>query len=271
MDKLSIYEFGCRLLETKDLDPVYVLLHHTTMSELTRRRWLLAYWCFYHVGTASWIAEEPAEYNFWVRMKTAANSKEYPRSSERRHFRANNAIKSVTWLESKGLNQLFTPLRKFSTSTEVINYVKTWVGFGPWIAFKVADMVERLGIAKIEFGVDDAMLFDSPQEGARLLWNKERPNEAEPTKSTIAAWAVSRILQELQLTKHVKAPLSYDRNIGVQEAETILCKWKSYLVSNGGRYLIGEDIDHCLKGLEMFPDCELTQRLVRGGKLGGLW
>lgn len=276
MSRLSVYEFGTKLLETKDLDPVYVLLHHSGINPSKLKRWLLSYWCFYHVGTASWIASTNTDVDYWIRMETAARSKDYPRSSERRHFRGQNAIKSVAYLSGIGVTKLFDDLlgtNDWSPTPSTLNVgtvmdrVQQWVGFGPWIAFKVADMLECLGLARVKFDVEDVFLFDSPREGAGILWQEEGCPELQEG-SKIGAWAVSRILQEIQLQKHVKAPPTYSRNIGAQEAETILCKWKSYL---NGRYTVGEDIKHCREGLMQYARYSLAQKLLKSGKLGGLW
>ena len=53
---LSVYDFGAQLLETKDLDPVYVMLHEADLGKPTLYRWLIAYWAFYHCGTAAWAS-----------------------------------------------------------------------------------------------------------------------------------------------------------------------------------------------------------------------
>jgi hypothetical protein len=58
------------------------------------------------------------------------------------------------------------------------------------------------------------------------------------------------------------APPRRERLIGPQEAETILCKWKSYL---NGHYQIGEDTESCEKGLKLFPKVEMAGRLLRVG------
>jgi hypothetical protein len=270
---LDIYDFGKKLLNTKDLDPVYVLLHEASLCRDELRRWLVAYWCFYHVGTASWITSVSSEEQYWRRMQAAAHSKDYPRSSERRHFRGDNAKKSVTFLQNEGLDLLFNEFDKAYyenrrlSCEEVIDYVQEWVGFGPWIAFKVADMLERLGLCEIEFDTQSITLFESPQKGAELLWQVEHGRTNFPSEN-VAGWAVARILQELQKEKHIKAPPSYNRNLNIQEAETILCKWKSYMNSS---YTIGEDIQHCREGLIRFARCRLSQVLLKAGKVGKLW
>jgi hypothetical protein len=275
--KLNVYDFGRELLKTNDLDPVYVAVHEARLEPDLLKAWLLAYWCFYHVGTASVIAESykvgvfRTEANYFKAMREAAGSKEWPRSSERRHFRAANALKSVAFLEGKGLAALFAPfyepamyqgLTNYATAASVMKYVQTWVGFGPWIAFKVADMMERLGLCLIRFTESDA-LYDSPLKAAQQLWTTESPGRAEPFG--VGSWAVGRVLGAVGPTM---APPTYNRLINVQEAETILCKWGSYM---NGHYHLGEDVAAVRDGLLRFAKCRLSQRLLAGGKKGGLW
>lgn len=263
-ERLDIYEFGRQLLQTNDLDPVYVVLYRAKLERPKLLRWLLAYWCLYHVGTASWICESIDESDYWDRLRIAAGSNDYPRSSERRHYRGLAATRSVEWLARQGLSALFQPLIGVDTqSIDLMRYVMTWVGFGPWIAFKVADMIERLGLSRVRFDSSAIHLFDSPKQGAALLWEAERsfgakPGEAEP-------WAIRSILHRLG---SVKAPPRYERVINVQEVETILCKWKSHMK---GHYCIGEDIEAVRNGLLRFARCRTSQRLITGGKVGGLW
>jgi hypothetical protein len=292
--KLSVYDFGRELLRTNDLDPVYVLVWEAMKAgDLIPeevRRWLLAYFCFYHVGTASWIAEG---LNYWDRFETAAGSKDYPRCSERRHFRGAQALRSVAYLKSRGVGELFGPFDRGAdrewTAAEVVEVVQQWVGFGPWIAFKAADMLERLSLLRIEFDLDTVM-YDSPMEGARLLWELEGPKGVDGVN--VGEWAVDRILTHLSVpggtdpaSAHITphpvvgrassgpadvflAPPRYERPVGLQEVETILCKWKSYM---GGRYHVGEDVASCRWSLLRFPACRTAQRLIWAGKAGGLW
>lgn len=260
-DKISCVEFGKQLLKTNDLDPVYVLLHHSDLSLSEMKQWLIAYWCFYHMGTASWIMDDPRK--FWSRFEKAAGSKEYPRSSERRHFRGENARKSYEYLRQRTVDGLWEDLRGKETCDEVMRAVQLWVGFGPWISFKVADMLERVCGLPIAFGVGDVYLFDSPREGAERL--RESVGKPVPDES-LNTWAVGYLLKKLR--GYVQAPPARDRELGPQEVETVLCKWKSYL---NGHYEVGEDIRHCREGLERFSNVTTCQRLLRAGKLGRLW
>ncbi len=265
MSKLNIYDFGQQLLETNDLDPVYVMLHNAQFERERLKKWLLAYFCFYHVGTASWIIEQR---DYWKAMEAAAGSKDWPRSSERRHFRGNNAEESVRYLKRKGIDLLFAafedPPRSGLDVQQVMDWVQQWVGFGPWIAFKVADMVERLGICKVSFDSGAMFLFKSPREAAEMLYEVERGEKAKSIEQA-GSYAVNAILERLGESL---APPRYERKINVQEAETVLCKWKSYL---SGHYEVGEDIEAVKKGLLRFSRCKTSQELYQAGKKGRLW
>ena len=70
--------FGQKLIDTLDLDPVYVLLAHSNLPQGHLDHWLMAYWCFYHAGAACYIASRPRE-EFWDWMeRAAANRVEEP-------------------------------------------------------------------------------------------------------------------------------------------------------------------------------------------------
>lgn len=169
-------------------------------------------------------------------------------------------MKSVAFLSRSTLDNLFASLCVDQTAAEIMNTVQRWVGFGPWISFKVADMIDRLGLAKIKFGMDE-ILYDSPLEGAKLIYRQKYPGTTPP--ANVGLWAIDSILGKLG---HL-APPRYERQINAQEAETILCKFKSYV---GGRYHVGEDIESCRKGLSRF-DCPSSRKLFRAGEAGGLW
>lgn len=255
-------EFGKHLLDAGDLDPVYTALWNAELPPHKLKRWLLAYWCFYHMGTASWIADRATGY--WERFYEAANSKAYPRCSERRHFRAANAVNSVIYLENEGLANLFGPLidPKIQSAAEIMRKVRKWNGFGPWISFKVADMLERLDLCRVRFNVADVYLFESPLEGAKLL-AEERG--AEVSQSQLPSWAVETLLKDF---RGYKAPPRFERSLNAQEIETILCKWKSF---KGGHYEIGEDVESCQKSLQSFSRVNTSKQLLRAGLQGGLW
>jgi len=265
----NIYAFAEELIDTGDLDPVYILLWEADLEREKLRRWLLAYWCCYHVGTSSWVVDQP---DYWTALRAVAGSKEYPRCRERRHWRGENARKSVEWLAERGVQYLFKPLWQSSTAEDVMEWVQTWVGFGPWISFKVADMVERLAIAPLKFS-PSVVLYDSPRKGAAEMFrrvnlgkleNKGPPIDSVP-ENRVGEWALASILRGLASRL---APPRGERGVSYPEAETVLCKWNSSL---SGHYRLGEDIKACRSGLLRFARSKTSQCLLRGGKTGGLW
>lgn len=255
MPKLGCIAFGKQLIDTQDLDPVYVLLYNNKdlLEDKDKlRRWLLAYWCFYHMGTASWIANSADL--FWQRLQRAAESKEYPRCPERRHFRGKAAVTSVEYLKAQGIDELFDPIERDQSCNSLMKEVKKWRGFGPWIGFKIADMIDALDLAAIEFRTEDVYLFDSPLEGARRL---RQSLSATVSDNELPSWAVSYILSKLG---DLPAPPAMNRQVSTQEAETVLCKWKSY---TNNKYHLGEDIISCLRSLQ-YPKtmCQTSESLV---------
>ena len=260
---MDVISFGKALLERNDLDPIYVMLYESSLSQEELNEWLLSYWSFYHSGTSSLIVDSS---NYWETYKAACESKEFPRGHERRHFRAKIASQSYLDLSSKFPTPSLAveSLKSAKTLAEVTERVKTWYGFGDWIAFKIADMLERLALAPIEFEVDRVFLFESPKKGAKILWNSINKNTEQPKSVDLANWASDFIVGNLPWY----APPRYERIINVQEAETILCKWKSYL---GGHYKIGEDVESLQRALLRFPKCKLSQKLYKACKRGELW
>ena len=283
---LSPIEFGKQLIQTGDLDPVYIVLWEAELPHDLLCNWLLAYWCFYHCGTASWIASgtemDPVSVAFnnpksyWLRFFEAAGSKDYPRSSERRHFRGENALKCVRYLLESRLTPSDIVGRlsshgKPQTLPSVIAEAKKIYGFGDWIAFKIADMLSCLGLAKTEFKYEDSLTFyDSPREGGVISFNCYHSLTAQRNTddATKLHWAVTYLQQELAHNLKLKAPPQRNRLIHYQEIETILCKFKSH---SKGKYQVGHDIAEVKESLLRYSKCRLSQKLIAAGSKGGLW
>lgn len=275
---LSIEDFGAALHAERDLDPVYDALVALDLEPAQRDRFLLAYWVFYHVGVASYLADAPTVPAFWSRFQVAArNAPEdaapvgdgrWPRGRERRHMRGANAMKCFTALWGRFKND---PSGFIASAIEkdfdgpwpcrlIVERVRDHVGFGPWIAFKVADMLERVVGLNVSFEHAEVFVFDQPKEAALLLW-KERyfaanPTiaKAEPLSAPIGegeirvrpkdeAKALRDVVDYLKeaFAKLGNAPptgAQRTRPYGLQEIETVLCKWKSHL---NGHYPVGLD------------------------------
>ncbi len=218
-------QFGRALLETQDLDPVYVMLARAELNQAWLRRWLLAYWCFYHAGVATAAASCGIQGVYYNYLRGAL--KEAPRGSERRHFRGEKARHAIDWLSQFNPELLVNSMVSYPTFQEVEAAARSVPMFGPWIAFKVADMAERVLRQPIDFsGCDVVAFYDEPKKGALKVAQME-------------GWPLDAVVPNmLKEFKGYRAPPYFDRGLNVQEMETILCKWKSHL---NGHYEMGKD------------------------------
>lgn len=242
-DKMDIIEFGEALLRTRDLDPVYCAVHDARLPRDQLHRWLLAYWCFYHVGAASWLSEKKGG-SYWDFMAEAAENKppgphiyklpsdRWPRAAERRHFRGAKCVEAVRQLQAMypkpelAVRDLILPSEK-----AILRKIKDWYLFGSWIGFKAADMLERCAGAKVSFDPNIGLMYSEPRKGLEL-W-------AEVSGAGAALSIEEHYAGLLEHFGKIKAPPAFDRPCGPQEVETILCRFKSYW---HGHYWVGKDI-----------------------------
>lgn len=230
----NVKAFGSALLEARDLDPIYDMLYAADLAREQLYRWLLAYWWFYHAGVAANIASAPDFY----RQALRAFDEKWPRGTERRHFRSAPARASIIWFQERfadptqAIESLEAP-----TFQGVKTKVLEWPLFGDWIAFKVADMLERVGGFRISFADCELDFYDSPAKAALIVAEQAgRPD-----------WQVAEVVFYLtEIFRDFQAPPDYARPLGVQEIETILCKYKSHL---SGHYPVGKDRHEIFEGL----------------------
>lgn len=239
-------QFGRDLLETADLDPLYVMLAASDLDRKVLGRFLLAYGMYYHAGVACHIATTR---DFW---QTAWNHiAKAPRGTERRHFRGKLAETSIKGMWAMGepevaLEVIYPQMVGGSTFPlpfgMVFNRTQTLPGFGPWIAFKMADIGDRSGYARVDFAACELAIYKDPVKGA-ALW---RYGDQE---ATIQKHEVREVCEEIRLAvgETRMAPPLYDRPINIQEVETILCKFKSHY---NGHYPVGKDTREILHGLK---------------------
>jgi hypothetical protein len=246
---LTAVQFGRKLIASLDLDPVYVALEGVKMPAATRAKLCLAYWCLYHLGAAARIAENDTDAGYWRNLKEAAVNpiKAWPRGSERRHWRGQAAIDSyeALRLESGNASELIHFWAEPKTFAGVSERIRAVRGFGPWIAFKAADMMERCLKYPIDFSECELSIYDEPRKGAALYWRGDEKAEINAEEVRRAA---NRLKQELG---GISAPPDYKRKINIQEVESIFCKWKSY---RHGHYWVGKDIQEVRHSLLEWGD-----------------
>jgi len=257
--RLTIEEFGKRLLGSLDLDPIYVALVGMELTPEELGRWLLAYWCCYDAGVSSFIADAGDPGEFWGRMELmAANEVASPlggrwrRAAERRHWRGRNADASLAALRHRygdapedmayrcatgWTRSVPTPAGAPQTCAEVMSRAQEHTGFGPWIAFKVADMAERVMGVPVSFTDAEVFVFKDPAKAAQMAFMIHFDRVAEPPPVPEAVgWAVGYLTHEF---RDLPAPPGWDRPVGLQEVETVLCKWKSHV---NGHYPLYNDL-----------------------------
>jgi hypothetical protein len=259
MDKLldNPLAWGRHLIETRDIDPIYDMLFSAIENQTLRpsqlKRWLIAYWCLYHAGAASFLSDYEGE-QFWRAMGAAARnttqiagmpSSRWPRATERRHWRGKNAMTCIDELAVRyPIPELMVEYAVDDTAMpapfeRVSKRVREWPSFGPWIAFKVADMLERVIGYPIEFPLD-VVMYDSPREGA-----KEVAENFCSVGTTVAD--VIYLMTNSYGDYSLFHPGRPNRPCGLQEVETVLCKWKS---ARGGHYYIGKDLHEIREGMK---------------------
>jgi hypothetical protein len=291
-DRLEIKPFGEQLLRSGDLDPIYIALTQLGLETYQTYRWLLAYWAFYSAGTACHLSEKRGD-DFWAGMLTAAENKEplpwvtprpwsdpkvtpyaaserWPRGHERRHFRGPRCVDAVnkwrsTWETPENLVRMIafgTGALRSDTAhfVDLKRRAKLVPMFGDWIAFKIGDMLDRCGVVHVEFAFDEAF-YDSPRDAALLHHAREK--ERGDTEAFLCKddkerikWAVS------DLSNHyarlgLKAPPFQDRDVDLQELETIFCKWKSHL---NGHYPLWNDVREIREGVAPWVAHNATAR-----------
>lgn len=239
-------KFGAELITTRDLDPVYVAL--IELPEQQRARTLLAYTALYHLGAAAYLGEH-VKARFWDGLEAAADNAglKWPRGSERRHWRGEAARRSARWLRDNFESPEQCVYRWYNagngTFRAVAAEVKRAPGYGDWIAFKVADLLERVMQLKVNFADCALGVYREPRAGAALLKNGD-------AESKVADGELEEVIAALLRSPfgRMKAPPWDDRLVNIQEAETLCCKYKSHC---NGRYPIKKDlreVTHALSG-----------------------
>lgn len=282
--RLNIEEFGRHLITSGDLDPIYIALVKARFPEDQLCRWLIAYWCFYHAGVASYMSEYERG-DFWREMTRAAVNEEecpagrWPRGHERRHFRAAIARGGVARLQARYRDAPEDMVRRIayqSTQPGAIFQGALGVGpldfktvsaraqehhaFGPWIGFKIADMVDRVLGVPVKFEDAHVFMFKDPEEAALKLWRLKSglPDTAKPKDKAATLRAVTDYL--VKEFGDLRAPPFDDRPPNIQEIETILCKFKSHL---NGHYPPNNDIDEIRLGLQPWlPSCAAARQFL---------
>lgn len=243
-EQLDIVQFGVNLVRTGDLDPVYVALREMRQNRAMEgdqlSRWLVAYWAYYSCGVACWMSERTGD-DFWEAMGVAARNDEsaphggrWERGHERRHFRAAIALNALQdWIHKydwpEDMVDYIVGPDTTSTYKDITRRVLKHNGCGPWIAWKVADMVNALGLGHVDFRSASLSMYRDPVKAAHMLYQENFPAEvcgdSKITDERAIEWALEYLDSRLG---DLRTPHAPHRTLQLEEYETILCKWKSH-------------------------------------------
>jgi hypothetical protein len=246
---MNYTDFGTQLIETNDLDPIYTMLAHSDLTSEEKKRWVLAYWFFYHAGVSSMIAfKTGAEY--YKAMRAALT---HPRGTERRYFRADVGGPVIDYLEMVGHpEEIVDWIASDGDFGNITRRVQAIPQCGPWIAFKVADMIDRCLGTPVDFSNCHLSIYKEPVKGAALI---AYGDQNFPISRKIVISVYNDLVEEF---KHFDAPPFYDRPVGLAEVETIACKYKSHV---NGHYPVGKDIKDIYEHLVAYERFPIADRL----------
>lgn len=268
---LDIIAFGRHLFSTGDLDPVYPALQKSGYDRAQLARWLVAYWTFYSAGFACYASAFEGS-AFWRVLEVAARNDtlapigaRWPRGAERRHFRAQAATEAVEALKARYGGKPEDMLEMLSTGSlavgAVINRATVHAGFGPWIGFKIADMIDAVWLPG-QLVQDDLNLFlyDTPRQSIEecyaggILRNLPHPNTADRFE-----YAMSWLGMQL---KNCCIPHKPNSSPDWFSLETVWCKFHSH---RWGSYPLYKDTTEIHHGVRVWLPYASSVRWFKKG------
>jgi len=257
-------QFGRDMIVTQDLDPLYVGVYGAKLERPQLAAFLMTYWMFYNAGFSAMSADAYANAGgtgYWSMIKHGVIGTNARRGAERRHFRGEVAHRAVDSLADwypdpvEAVEYLTERVQHGATSSparfrDVMARAQKWPLFGPWIGFKVADMLDRCGYCAVDEEGCDLAMYSTPVKGAQMY------AELAGHPGADIQYAISELNSAyVGLT----APPAHDRPIGIYEIETVLCKTKS---AANGYYHIGKDTVEIRHMLAQYPESATAARIL---------
>lgn len=253
--RLDLTGFGKLLFTSGDLDPVYLSINRLRLPPDQLGRWLVAYFCFYSSGFASYASERRGK-AYWDLLAQAAENttvtpygERWPRGVERRHFRGAPAVKAVGVLRKRYGNAPEGMVDYLSDGPmdvkAVIERACTHPMFGGWIGFKVADMLDAVVGAKVDQSDVSVFLYDTPHKS--ILVNLEAGVIPAPNRKKDQDAPLEYAMRWLQRQlKDYRIPHKPKEGPDWFALETVWCKHLSHM---HGHYPIHNDIREIRHGI----------------------
>lgn len=236
---MTLEEFSKYEIETGDLDPDYILMLRAQrlfgLSDEEMSKWVVVKSCVYDSES------ELQHLLFNVPIKDLVRY-----GGERRKFkpiadqlfdRFDHFIKS----SSNGYRSFFFEAlpRNARLAMQVIQTVK---GFGPWAAWKMADLAERVLGVPIDFSeVQFNKIYEYPLKEIMMVASEDESRWKELLRNDdLFQTCMERAMPLFGEALKMKAPPQRDRLVNYQEIETLFCKYHSHAY---GHYKPGHDIE----------------------------
>lgn len=237
---MNFKDFSYRLITTQDLDPDYLFLREILNGEplFNKITWL---------QHKVFIYDTASEYNHLMR-NVPLDSLRY--GAERNKNRNRTYKQLPIFLEKFKLEDMPKEY------TEARRYLKEFPGMGDWASWKFCDLLERVADVEIDFSkVDFREAYDFPLRGLCRVNGQTDDFVATLKKNDDLYHHYIYNAQHILGTDvmELEPPPKKGRTVNIQEIETCLCKYHSYL---SGHYTIGKDtlhLYHRLKAENIYP------------------
>ena len=198
--------------------------------------------CLDHCGAASYLSDYQGVEFLRMLWRAAADSmaapigRRWPRGPRRGHFRDALGREAVVALHERYGGEPEAMVRyicgpaetdRTTTFAELFKRVSAHKGFDEKICFWVADMVDRVLGMQVAFDQGSILRHNEALKAADLAWTRyyKENYRIRPGRQERRLLVIDGLTQKL--SDLTSSPLD-DRPVGVQEAATILCKWKRH-------------------------------------------
>lgn len=231
---MNFKDFSYRLIKSQDIDPDYVFLREILENEPIFNKII---WIIHKV----FIYDTASEYQHLMR---AVPISELKYGTERNKNKNRTAKQLPYFLDKFDLSKM---PREY---TEARKYLKEFPGIGDWASWKFCDLLERVADIEIDFSkVDFRAAYEYPLRGLCRVNNEQDTfvNELIKNDNLYHHFMYNAQCFLGDDVLGLTAPPKPGRTINIQEIETCLCKFHSYL---GGHYHIGKDTEHLFMRLK---------------------
>ncbi len=241
-NKLSFYEFSKILVYSGELNLEYNFINRVA-KHLNQGKDFKSYWMI----VKSVVYNSESELRFIFKYEDFPTLKLGPeRQKAKAHIREffNNFMREVKRV-NKGYYGYFNSLPR--DATEAFNEIQKIKGFGKWAAWKLLDLASCCLDINFDFSKMDLRInYDPPLRGILMLNNFKEKDLFFFNDDFIYNNCLNNVISSLKEVTTLKAPPNYTRCINIQEIETFLCGYHSYIHN---KYKPYEDIEKLKKYL----------------------